>query len=194
MKIYLSFFILILLTSCASYSKKEFKTELSILNESNVNIINGKYEAFPFYQFGNQNNWNISDSLRIRNQLRAFELIQNKYHLEKEIDSFNYNIVEFKIINENNLHYKVFLNDSIISEGSYEYKLKKGMIKLKNSYYKCHGLPFILGGCENSRIRLGISKRGNLIINDSYDNYGALLFIIGAGSNSNNTYEYKKIN
>ena len=73
------------------------------------------------------------------------------------------------------------------------YKVNNGMIKLKNSFYKCEGVPFLLGGCRNGRIRLGISKNNNLILNKSYDQYGALLIVFGAGLNNNSTYEYRKI-
>ena len=68
------------------------------------------------------------------------------------------------------------------------------MVKLKNTFFKCEGLPFIFGGCRNGRIRIGLSKNKNLIINKSYDQYGALLIFIGAGMNYNTTYEYFRLN
>jgi hypothetical protein len=131
--------------------------------------------------------------LKTKKHLGVYERIQNKapYYDKTEILDYEYINLNFKQNGE--LIYELILNDTVIKKDSVSYKLTNGMFKLKNSFYKCEGVPFLLGGCRNGRIRLGISNNDNLILNKSYDQYGALLIVIGAGLNRNSTYEYKKV-
>jgi len=71
-------------------------------------------------------------------------------------------------------------------------KYKKGMFYLDNKFLECHGVPYIFGGCNNNKRRIGLTKNGNLLVNEAIDNSGALLLIIGAGYSYNITYEYER--
>ena len=185
--------LLLIFTSCASYSRKEFKNELVKIENSDYSSLSGKYESKPFHYFGKQSDWNKADSLKTKKHLGVYERMQNKAPYYDKTEILDYEYIDLNFEPNGELIYELILNDSVIKKDSVSYKVKNGMIKLKNSFYKCEGVPFLLGGCRNGRIRLGISKNDNLILNKSYDQYGALLIVIGAGVNSNSTYEYKKI-
>ena len=165
MKLIIIVFFSLLLSNCASYSRKEFKKELIIIDQSNIEFLNGKYESRPFHFFGNQGNWNVKDSLVKRKHLGIYERFQNKSIQYDNIEILDYDYVNLNFNSNGNLIYELFLNDSIIKKDSINYKLKRGMVKLKNTFFKCEGLPFIFGCCRNGRIRIGLSKNKNLIIN-----------------------------
>jgi hypothetical protein len=185
--------LLFIFTNCASYSRKEFKIELVKIKSIEYLSLNGKYESKPFRFFGEQSNWNTEDSLKTKNLLGVYERIQNKAPYYDKTEILDYEFIKLNFKPNGKLLYELILNDSVIKKDSVNYKVNNGMIKLKNSFYKCEGVPFLLGGCRNGRIRLGISKNNNLILNKSYDQYGALLIVFGAGLNNNSTYEYRKI-
>jgi hypothetical protein len=185
------FLFLIIFSSCATYSKKDFKKSLINIDESNIASLNGSYKIFPVYSF-NKKESNIPDSLKFRTGWFMYEMIQNSAPYYDKIASIAYNSAQVRIQN-NFFKYILKNNDSIVKNDSIEFKLKKGMLRLKNSFYKCEGVPFIFGGCRNGRIRIGLSKSKNMIINKSYDQYGALLIIFGAGLTENKNFEYEKI-
>lgn len=164
--------LLLIFTSCASYRRKEFKNELVKIENNEYSSLNGKYESKPFRYFGEQSNLNRTDTLKNKNHLGVYEIIQNKAPYYDKTEILDYEYFNFNFKPNGKLSYDLILNDSIIKKDSVSYKVKNGMIKLKNSFYKCEGVPFLLGGCRNGRIRLGISKNKNLILNKSYDQYG----------------------
>lgn len=182
-----------LLSNCASYCKKEFKNELIAIDKSNLSNLNGTFESRPFRYFGKQSDWTKKDSLKTRKLLGIYEKLQNKSGQYDQPEVLDYEYVKMEFKSNEKLIYELISKDSILKTDTINFKIKNGMIKLKNAFYKCEGIPFLFGGCRNGRVRIGLSDKNNLIINKSYDQYGALLIVIGAGVNSNSTYEYQKI-
>ncbi len=72
-------------------------------------------------------------------------------------------------------------------------KLKEGMFYLNNKDLTINGIPFLIGGYESDKRRIGITKDNNLIVNTAIGNEGGVLFIIGAGYQYNKTFEYQRI-
>jgi hypothetical protein len=72
-------------------------------------------------------------------------------------------------------------------------KLRSGLFYLDNKFLKRNGIPYLAGGYTHHKTRIGLSKNNGLMVNYAYDNSGALLLIIGAGSSYNLGYHYKRI-
>tara|TARA_R110000751_G_scaffold287893_3_gene392819 strand:- start:524 stop:928 length:405 start_codon:yes stop_codon:yes gene_type:complete len=134
MKIIKLILLSLIFTNCASYSRKEFKNELIKIDDTNSASLNGKYESLPFYYFGEQSEWNTTDSLKTKKHFDVYERIQNKapYYDKTEILDYDYINLNFKP--NGKLTFELISNDSIIKKDSIEYKVKRGMIKLKNSF------------------------------------------------------------
>lgn len=203
MKLYkLNTFIIIMLSatifSCASFSKKRFRKELENLEETNISKLNGKYSFYPikrYYSLGTERpNDTIPDSLKYNN---AYQFLVNESYekkakfntLRKEENQYG---ITLTLENKNSLRFKVHENEKIIKDTILTGKHKNGMFYLDNKYLNCDGIPYLFGGCQNNKRRIGITKKGNLIINEAINNEGALLLIIGAGHSYNVAYEYDR--
>jgi hypothetical protein len=183
---------------CATFSKKNFKTELEKLNSETVSKINGSYSLTPvkvYYDHNRKKNkYYTPDSLAYNNGYRF--MLNQKYKHNAAFDTIrktenNYRL-QLQIENTNLLHIKVFENAILVKDTFLLGKYKRGMFYLNNKYIKCTGIPYLFGGCNNNKRRVGITKKGNLLINEAVDNSGALLFFLWAGQSYNLTYEYER--
>jgi len=103
--------------------------------------------------------------------------------------------VGIKVISKDTIQANLILNDSIIETSILTGKLKRNGVFYpdgKNSF-ECHGIPYILGGCESQRYRIGIKEGGGLLIERAYELAGAFLFWIWSGYGFNTINYYEKI-
>ena len=184
--------------SCASFSKKKFRNEIEKLEETNVSKLNGNYSFHPikrFYSLDKENpNDKIPDSLKHNN---AYQFLVNESFKKKtEFDSFIKSEHDYYVTlnfeNKTRLRIKAYENSKVIKDTTLTGKYKNGMFYLDNKFLECSGIPYLFGGCRNNKRRIGLTKRGNLIINEAVNNGGALLFIIGSGYNYNLAFEYQR--
>lgn len=183
--------------SCATFSKKGFRKEVDKLEETNLTMLNGNYSFYPIKRYiGNDKKQNdsVPNSLRYNN---AYDfLINENYQKSREFDSLRMKDNEYQITlnleNKNSLRIKVFENSLVIKDTLLAGKYKKGMFFLDNTFLECRGIPYLFGGCTHNKRRLGLTKSGNLLVNEAVDSSGALLIIIAAGYSYNATFEYKK--
>ncbi|MEO5788937.1 hypothetical protein [Gelidibacter sp.] len=66
------------------------------------------------------------------------------------------------------------------------------MFYLNNNFISCNGIPFLFGGCVNDKRRIGLTKDDKLLINAGFSNKGAVLLVMGAGYNYNESFEYTR--
>lgn len=182
--------------SCATFSKNGFRKKVDKLEETDITKINGDYSFYPLKKYirDKSPNNDIPDSLRSNN---AYDFLMNEnYQKRKEFDSQrkpeNKYQVRLNLIDKKNLKIEVLENLVKIKDTLLTGKYKKGMFYLDNKFLECHGVPYIFGGCNNNKRRIGLTKNGNLLVNEAIDNSGALLLIIGAGYSYNITYEYER--
>lgn len=183
-------FMIFLFTSCASFSDKMIKNDKTVLTENDLSRLEGRYELFAhvkYYEKGNVGKVDSDDVKQYSNLNRFLKDSKTEYNLKEkysvEIKLFNPNKIKFITLKD---HVKT---DSIELGG----KLKKGLFYLDNKCLKRNGVPYIFGGYTNYKTRIGLSKDHNLIVNYAYDNSGALLFFIWAGSSYNSAYQYKRV-
>ena len=184
---------------CATFSKKRFRKEVEYLEKETVSKLNGNYSFNPikrYYSFSKpepkdssiellrDNNaymFLLNKTLNENDKFDSISKLQNNYHLTLNIE------------NNKSLKIQVLENSKIIKDTSLTGHYKNGMFYINNIFLECNGIPYLCGGCRNNKRRIGLTKNGNLLINEAVCNEGALLLIIGVGYSYNLTYEYKRI-
>lgn len=184
--------------SCAMFSKKGFRKDSEYLTENNIGKLNGNYTFNPIKKISKseskKSNYEIPDSLLYVN---AYDYMLNtNFRLSLKNDSIrnskNDYTLNLELENLNRLRIKILENTTVIKDTFLSGKYKKGMFYLDNKYLKCHGVPYLFGGCSNNKRRIGLTKNGNLLINEAVSNDGAFLIVFAAGYSYNSTYEYKR--
>lgn len=184
--------------SCASFTKKRFRKEVANLEKTELKKLTGNYSLNPirrYYSLGKEEpNDKIPDSLKRNNGY--YFLTNESYEKKSKFDSLKKNgskyLLSLNLENTNKLRVELLENSIVINDTIFEGKHKNGMFYLNNKYLDCNGVPFLFGGCRNNKRRIGLTKNGNLLINEAVSNEGALLLIIGAGYSYNVTYEYER--
>jgi hypothetical protein len=187
MKKYLIFSILVLiLNSCATFSRKMIKDDLSVITKENVSVIDGEYD-FKGYE-------HINSAGKISEQTRDFAgMIDLKNSKIADCDKV---VIKSKPLEKRKtyeLDFKLLKNDSVKYSFTYNGTLKNGLLTLSNYTSKCHGIPFLFGGCRSFQSRIGLTGQKDLLIQDYYDNSGAALFIMWAGYTINYAEKFKRI-
>jgi hypothetical protein len=118
----------------------------------------------------------------------------NEELIKRQPDSVGQHQIKLEITALDKLRVSLYRKGIIVRDTTFAGKMRNGMFIIKNKYLKCHGVPYIFGGCNNTKRRIGLLKTNNLIINEAIDNSGALLLIIGAGYKLNTAYEFERIN
>lgn len=134
-------------------------------------------------------------------------LEKGKYNQEKKdlIDAINrsydnhqkssFKSYKVKFINENTIQIQGL--DSLKNiQLSYRIngKIKRnGFFNVNNKYMKCNRIPYLFGGCTNAKTRIGFSKDQELIIQNAYYDFGAVLIIFGSSVDYNEALFFKKI-
>ncbi|WP_346986393.1 hypothetical protein [Chryseobacterium sp. POE27] len=187
MKKYLIFSILIsILNSCATFSRKMIKDDLSVITKENVSVIDGEYD-FKGYE-------HINSAGKISEQTRDFAGMMDLTNTK--IADYDKVVIKSKALDKKKkykLEFKLLKNDSVKYSFTYNGTLKNGLFMLSNYTSKCHGIPFLLGGCRSFQSRIGLTGQKDLLIQDYYDNSGAALFIMWAGYTINYAEKFKRI-
>lgn len=175
------------LSSCVSFGKSMIKDDLLELKKENVHMIDGEYEYNGYEYVRNINvksdrAGNVGDILDVQSSLinncdrvriKSVPLVKDKMYE-----------IQFAFLKDNEVKYLF----------KYDAELKKGILLLKNYISKCHGVPYLLGGCQVSQSRMGLTKNQNLLIQKYKDNSGALLLFFWSGYTINYAEKYKRIN
>lgn len=198
MKILFLLLISLVLSNCASFSNKDFKGEYSKIKETDLFSINGKYSFYPVKKYDQKNENSDLDLESLKKYTNSYNFITNEHLKFEQIDSISNTIsdyyIELKLNNDTELNVELFKNNFSLNKQQIKGILKKdGMFYLDNKYLKCNGIPYLIGGCNNNKRRITLSKNHNLIINAAFDNTGALLFFFWAGQSHNSTYEFQRL-
>ncbi len=192
----LTFFALsLMLFSCATFSKKDFRKELIPLEETELSELSGRFSVQPV-----KKHWHFRKEDPDGKDTAAFQLYNAYYFLTNtKENTFNLSkrrnadyFLQLMVRNTDSLQVQLVESSRVISETVLAGKLKNGMFNIDNAYLSCNGIPYLFGGCRNNKRRIGVTKSGNLLINEAVSNEGALLLIIGSGYNYNVTYEYER--
>lgn len=199
-KLIITFLILLSvpLYGCVSFSKKVFRKEMVNIEENNLYEINGYYSVNPIKEYYSLNkdepDRKVPDSsMRINGY---YFLTGENYTKQHEFDSLNKNnntyFLGLNLENKERLSVKLIENSHIIRDTIFNGRYKNGMFYIDNEYLNCDGIPYLFGGCTNNKRRIGLTKKGNLLINEAVSNDGALLLFFWTGYEYNVTYEYER--
>ncbi|MCJ8152315.1 hypothetical protein MKJ01_00900 [Chryseobacterium sp. SSA4.19] len=178
--------LVLMLTSCVSFERKTIKDDLSIITEQNISMIDGQYE-FKGYEHVNAGN---KKSLETRDFAGMMALKNTGI---ADCDKVIIQSTSLKKKRTYEFDFKLSKNDSVKYAFKYQGKLKNGLVTLSNYTSKCHGIPFLFGGCQSFQSRIGLTDQKNLLIQDYYDNSGAALLIMWAGYTINYAEKFKRI-
>jgi hypothetical protein len=162
------------------------KDDLSVMTKENVSMIDGEYE-FKGYEHVNSGN---KKSLETRDFAGMIDLKNSKI---ADCDQVVIKSTPSDKRNTYEIGFKLLKNDSVKYSFKYNGTLKNGLIILSNYTSKCHGIPFLFGGCQSFQSRIGLTDQKNLLIQDYYDNSGAALLIMWTGYTINYAEKYKRI-
>lgn len=184
-----AFILLLLLSSCAEYSNRMITKNKTYLTDNDFLKLEGTYDLFPEFKYAYSGKREAIDTLRIEAYNLNFFISSNemKYNISEK-----YN-VDVKFINKNRIRFITQKDNIKIDTIELGGKLRNGLFYLDNKYLKRNGIPYIFGGYTHHKTRIGLSKNNGLLLNYAYDNSGALLLIIGAGSSYNVGLHYKRI-
>lgn len=174
--------------SCASYSKRNFSNDFMNIKSENATAINGSYSYHPIKRFYSKRKQKpIDTNLDSLLQNNSYSFILNNFNAHP----YKNRKINLRLDSPKKLLVELIEDSKVLEDTLLTGKFKNGMFYLDNKFSDCNGIPFIFGGCRHSKRRIGLTKQGNLLINEAYSRDGALLFIIGSSSTRYNlTYEY----
>jgi len=190
MKLIIGFTIVLLFSSCASFSDKMIKENKFALSENELSRLEGKYELFPDLEYDEKGNVQTMDSQKSKARYNLNYFVKSQDAKYEYSDAY---FVEVKLLNKNRLQFITKKENETIENVEVEGELKNGLFYLDKKYLKRNGVPYLAGGYEHHKTRIGISKDNGLLVNYAYDNSGALVFMFWAGSAYNLGYHYKLI-
>ena len=159
--------------SCATFSS-ELQNK-GMLNNSNINLINGRYEIVPI-EIDTTNLTFISGRLNY-NLIQEFERNPFNSAIFKNDDSVKY-VVELEIKNTKELEFRFLTNDQVSNSKIIEYQLKEdGFLYLDNDNTKIWGIPYLFGAMDINKNRISIDE-SNLILDVANFRGGAMLLIM----------------
>lgn len=191
----LIFFLTLIFLGCASFSKKEFRKQSKSLTEKSLIKLNGNYSFYPIKRLGKRFENKSADSLKYTNSYQ--EIVNENWNKKQNFDSIlnkeSLYSINLKFTEPEKLRISLLENGTKIRDTVFNGKLKNGMFYIDNKFLKCKGVPYLFGGCQNNKRRIGLTENNNLIINEAVSNEGAILLILGAGISYNSSFEFKRI-
>jgi hypothetical protein len=176
--------------SCASYERIYKRMEKVRVTETNIDKITGTYEMFAGLEYNSERGKKTLLKVPDNSKINFYNDITNK---AIKIDSNSKYIVKVDCT-KNSITF-IFTKDKIVLDTiNLKGKIKSnGFYYLDNSKISCHGIPYLFGGCQQLKVRLALSDKDELIVNQAYESSGAFLFFIWAGQQFNTCYFFKKI-
>lgn len=174
------------LSSCVSFRKSMIKDDWLEVKKENVHMIDGEYD-YNGYEYVRNDNVKSDTAGSVGDMFVVESLLTNNCDRVriKSVPLTKDKMYEIQF---------VFLKDNEVKYlFKYDAELKKGMLLLKNYNSKCHGVPYLLGGCQVSQSRMGLTRDKNLLIQNYKDNSGALLLFFWSGYTINYAEKYKRI-
>ncbi|TCC86612.1 hypothetical protein EZ428_23160 [Pedobacter frigiditerrae] len=191
---YQAYFVLILavavLTGCASFSNTRVWRASKKLTENNLSELTGTYSFSPDYGYDKKGNQ--EDVINDKKKDYFYQYLTNK---AISIDTVSRYFISLTYLKENSIAISIkkerLMIDSLILSGRLQ---SRGLLKVGKTEVKVHGIPYLLGGTQSKKTRIGVAKDGGLILNHAVDNSGAFLLLIGAGRGFDVAYHFKRIN
>jgi len=180
---------LLLLNSCAIYSRKNKKYHQK-LEAKNLSELEGTYEVIPHKRFFRDSVAILSD-----NKHNYYRLYKSLAFNDTKVDSTAHYTVRIHDVEKDRLSCSLMKNDSVVSTRSIEGELKSnGTFHFEEQELHVFGLPFILGSVQHSKIRIGLSMDNQLYVETAkFSGGGFLIIIFGGWRNDSFTVGYDRL-
>ena len=177
--------ILVSMYSCATFERGYKKIDKQKITAQNISLINGTYPIYPVAEINDK----VKKDTILQNEKTFRNIYSELTNNNKKLDSeytFTLNSID------NYVSFSLLKGDTIIESKKIKVKIKRnGFVYLKNTKTGFNGIPYLFGGSNQVRTRLGLSNNGELIVNKAYDATGAFLFFFWAGYAYNTCNFYK---
>ncbi|MGX7666736.1 hypothetical protein [Flavobacterium pedocola] len=177
---------------CATKFHQSYKNPTKFDKQS-ISRINGEYSIYPIDSTGSFSDNEFNNEFNnafIKFYRKYGRVVRDTLKLSKLHD---YSL-KLEIKNEAEIELKYLKNKNIIKQLKLPYEIKPdGYLYLENKNRLYQGIPYLFGGVDIKKIRLGMDPAENLIIEEVYHSSGALLFIFGDSKTWHNRNYYKKI-
>lgn len=187
------FFVLFLnmamFTSCASFSNTRVWHDSKKLTKHNLSELTGTYSFSPDYSYDKKGN---RDIIKNKQQDYFYQYLTNR---AINIDTVAKYFISITYLEGDSMAILIKKERHTIDSLNLHWRLQsRGLLKIGKTDLKIHGIPYLLGGSQSKKTRIGLSKDGGLILNHAVDSGGALLLIIGSGYSYDFAYHFKRIN
>ena len=174
--------------SCASFRTRIVRNVKAEIAPTELSVIDGTYSMNPsnyFNEKGESYEPNYKTRLNMYHYLRLSD---------SEADSLANYQVTIKTLKNNLIQCVLKKDDVSIDSVEIRGSLRSnGMFHFKDNELECFGIPYILGGCSQSKVRIGISKNNELLINSAYNSEAALLILFGNSMSYNSAFSFSRI-
>lgn len=188
------FFVLflntVMFTGCASFSNTRVWHDSKKLTKHNLSELTGTYSFSPDYGYDKKGNREVI--IRKNKQDYFYQYLTNK---PIDVDTAAKYLISLTYLKGDSIAILIKKEKLIIDSLKLRWRLQsRGLLKIGKTDIKVHGIPYLLGGSQSKKTRIGLSKDGGLILNHAVDSGGALLLIIGSGYSYDFAYHFKRIN
>lgn len=196
-----------LLTGCATFSGKMMKKNAVKITHDELFRLSGDYELLPDFSYDNSGNkeqigrvfdeyrYKKTDLDSLRRKVKQSHNLYG-YVVDKkmELDSYGGAWVSLKVLDSQTIRFVLKRENIVVDSIDMKGWLKAdGLFYLDNKYIKLNGVPYLFGGSESQKNRIGLAKDNGLLVNQAIDRSGAFLLIIGAGYSYNTVYHFKRM-
>ncbi|TKC07921.1 hypothetical protein FA048_12205 [Pedobacter polaris] len=188
---YIILFVLVTLSSgCASFSNKRIRHSVKKLTPDNLSELTGTYSFSPDFSYDKRGN-----PEKITSGIEKDYFYQYVSKKEIKIDSGDRYFIALTHLKRDSIAISIkkgnLTIDSLILLGRLQ---SRGLLKIGKMEVKTHGIPYLLGGTQSKKTRIGLAKDGGLILNHAVDGSGAFLLFIWAGRGYDLAYHFKRVN
>lgn len=181
-------FLLLCITSCATYNQNKIGFNNQKLVKCQLQILEGLYRITPKHEYG-YHGFIVEDSITQE------PILPNYLHLGSVVsEDGQKTFLEIKVVDHEHLKFLLLRENQVVDSIKIRGVLKdNGMFHFKDNTSSSQGIPGLAGSIQHSKTRLGLTKNGDLLVQYAYSQYGAFLMIFGDGRGGNDTYSFERI-
>jgi len=189
---YILLFIVVMFGSgCASFSHgRIIGRNIEKLTSDNLNQLTGTYSFTPDFSYDKRGN-----PERITRSSEKDYFYRYVAKKEINIDSVDKYFIALTYVKGDSISISIKKENLIIDSLILPVRLQsRGLLKIGKMEVVYNGVPYLLGGSQSKKTRIGLSKDGGLILHHAVDGSGAFLFLIWAGRGYDLAYHFKRLN
>lgn len=158
-----------------------YKNDLYPITEHNFSELNGQYSNHPYKDIDLNGTTIISnpETYCLIHQFLDYDVAQ-----VTACSDLDFEIAVQKNQSNYSIQFNYFNTKDELQKMNVTAEISKGFLVLDNKNFSVKGIPFLLGGTEKNKMRIGLDQTKNLIVENFHDKtYHILLYTNGTGKN-----------